>query len=86
MSMQTSPPKNPPEGDQKVYQIRVQGHLGVEWAEWFDGFEIKNDENGETQLTGPIVDQAALFGVLKKVQALGLVLISVNYFSPLPNH
>jgi hypothetical protein len=86
MKMKDSSPKKLPESNQKIYQIRVRGHLGEEWAEWFDGLEIRIEESGETLLTGPVIDQAALFGVLKKVQALGLVLISVNDFPPRPNH
>jgi hypothetical protein len=60
-----------------VYQIRIKGHLGCQWAEWFEGLTIALEENGETLLTGPVVDQAALHGLLKKVRALGLPLLSV---------
>ena len=61
-----------------VYQIRVEGHLDHQWADWFDGLTINLEDNGEMLLTGPVVDQAALFGLLKKVRDLGLTLISVN--------
>jgi len=60
-----------------VYQIRVKGHLGCQWSEWFGGLAITQEEDGDTLLTGPVVDQAALHGLLKKVRDLGLPLISV---------
>ncbi len=61
-----------------VYQIKLAGHLGAEWGEWFGGLIITLAEDGDTLLTGPVRDQAALFGLLKKVRDLGLTLISVN--------
>jgi hypothetical protein len=61
-----------------VYQIRVKSHLGPAWADWFEGLTITLEENGDTLLTGPIIDQAALHGLLKKVRDLGMQLISVN--------
>ncbi len=61
-----------------VYQIRLQGHLGSEWADWFGGLTITLEEDGDTLLTGPVCDQAALFGLLKKVRGLGWPLVSVN--------
>ncbi|MBN2005762.1 MAG: hypothetical protein JXA21_20565 [Anaerolineae bacterium] len=61
-----------------IYQIRLQGHLGREWADWFGGLTITLEESGDTLLTGLVRDQAALFGLLKKVRDLGLPLISVN--------
>ena len=61
-----------------IYQIRLKGQLGSEWAEWFGGLTITLADNGETLLTGPVIDQAALYGVLKKIRDLGLPLISVN--------
>ena len=60
------------------YQITVKGHLDPTWSAWFDDLTITNDANGEAVLAGPIVDQAALHGVLIKVRDLGLPLISVN--------
>lgn len=60
-----------------VYQIRIEGHLSHEWADWFGGMTIRRIDNGETLLTGPVVDQAELFGLLKKVRDLGLPLVSV---------
>lgn len=62
------------------YEIRVEGQLPPQWQEWFDGLEIAA-ENGQTRLTGPVADQAALYGLLKKVRDLGLVLVSVNHIS-----
>ena len=61
-----------------VYQIRIKGHLGCQWTEWFEGLTITLEENGDTLLTGPVVDQAALHGLLKKVRDLGMPLLSVN--------
>jgi hypothetical protein len=61
-----------------IYQIRIQGQLGVEWADWFGGLTLTLEENGDTLLTGPVADQAALHGLLKKVRDLGLTLIAVN--------
>jgi len=61
-----------------VYQIRLKGHLGRQWTDWFGGLTITLEENGDTLLTGPVVDQAALFGLLRKVRDLGMPLLSVN--------
>jgi hypothetical protein len=61
-----------------IYQIRVQGHLGSEWTDWFGGLSITLEDTGETLLRGPVVDQAALHGLLRKVRDLGLPLLSVN--------
>ena len=60
-----------------VYQIRIKGHLGREWTDWFWGLTITPEDNGETLLTGLVVDQAALHGLLKKVRDLGMPLLSV---------
>jgi len=61
-----------------IYQIRIKGHLSPHWIEWFEGLTITLEDGGDTLLTGPIVDQAALHGLLKKVRDLGLPLLSVN--------
>ena len=61
-----------------VYQIRLQGHLNRKWIDWFDGLTITLEDDGNTLLTGPVVDQAALHGLLKKVRDLGIPLLSVN--------
>jgi hypothetical protein len=61
-----------------IYQIRLKGHLSPQWTEWFGGLTITLEGNGDTLLTGPVVDQAALHGLLKKVRDVGLTLLSVN--------
>ncbi len=65
-----------------LYEIRVKGHLNDRWAAWFDGLTITLEDNGDTLLTGPVVDQAALHGLLKKVRDLGLPLVSVSPVEP----
>jgi hypothetical protein len=65
-----------------VYEIRVRGHLERQWSDWFDGWQITLEENGDTLLSGPVVDQAALFGLLRKVRDLGAPLISVTLGKP----
>ena len=62
-----------------VYQIRLTGHLGLHWTDWLGGLTITLEDNGDTLLTGPVVDQAALHGLLRKVRDLGLPLISVTH-------
>jgi hypothetical protein len=64
-------------GQPMVYQIRIKGHLDSQWTDWFEGLTITPENNGDTLLTGPVVDQAALHGLLKKVRDLGLPLVSV---------
>ena len=59
------------------YEIRVAGHLPPQWADWFEGLTITLEADGNTLLTGPVLDQAALHGLLKKVRDLGLALVSV---------
>lgn len=61
-----------------VYQIRLGGQLDARWTEWFEGMTVTLEDNGDTLLTGPVVDQAALHGLLKKVRDLGMPLISVG--------
>ena len=61
-----------------IYQIRIKGHLSQEWTDWFVGLAITLEENGDTLLTGPVVDQPALHGLLKKVRDLGMALLAVN--------
>jgi hypothetical protein len=65
-----------------VYQIRIKGHLGRQWTDWFEGLAITLEDNGETLLTGPVVDQAALYGLLRKVRDLGTPLLSVMRVQP----
>jgi hypothetical protein len=64
------------------YEIRIKEHLDDRWAEWFEGLTITLEEDGDTLLTGPVVDQAALHGLLKKVRDLGLPLVSVSPVEP----
>lgn len=63
----------------KIYQIRIQGHLGRHWANQFEGLNITLEDNGSTLLTGTVVDQAALHGILRKIRDLGVALLSVNF-------
>ena len=65
-----------------IYQIRIKGHLGQQWTDWFEGLTITLEENGETLLTGPVVDQSALHGLLKKVHSLGMDLLSSIALNP----
>ena len=65
-----------------TYQIRVTGHLDRQWTDWFGGLAITQEEDGHTLLTGLVIDQAALYGLLKKVRDLGLPLVSVNPVEP----
>ena len=64
------------------YEIRIKGHLDDKWADWFEGLTITREDNGETLLTGPVVDQAALHGLLRKVRDLGIPLLSVTRVRP----
>jgi hypothetical protein len=65
-----------------IYQIILQGHLSDQWSDWFDGFMITLDESGRTILVGPVTDQVALHGLLKKIRDLGVPLISVKRLDP----
>jgi hypothetical protein len=65
-----------------IYQIRIEGHLGARWANWFGCMTITPEEGGETLLTGPVADQAALHGLLRKVRDLGMPLISAVRVEP----
>lgn len=66
----------------QIYQIRLKGHLGEHWQDWSTGLALSLEDNGETVLTGPLADQAALYGLLRKVRDIGLPLISVNCIEP----
>ena len=73
-------PMTGPMGDRiqpAMYRIRIKGHLGARWNSWFDQMTITPERNGETILTGPVVDQAALHGILTRIRDLGLPLLSV---------
>ena len=65
-----------------IYQIRIKGHLGSEWADWFGDVIVSLEDHGETLLTCEVIDQAALHGLLRKVRDLGLPLISVVQGDP----
>ncbi len=73
---------DPPTSNAPYYEIRLKGHLEARWAEWFDGLAITLEDNGTTLLSGPLADQAALHGILKKVRDVGLTLLSVNSVAP----
>ena len=62
----------------RLFEIRIKGHLNDQWSEWLDGLDMKPCDNGEMILTGVIVDQAALLGILNKLNRLNLALLSVT--------
>ena len=66
----------------KIFQIRIKGHLGQQWMDWFDGLTITLEEDDNTLLMGLVVDQSALHGILKKIRDLGMPLLSVNSVGP----
>jgi hypothetical protein len=65
-----------------IYQIRLEGHLDSQWTDWFEGLTLTQEDNGDTLLTGPVVDQAALYGLLRKVRDLGIPLLLVTRIEP----
>jgi hypothetical protein len=65
-----------------LYEIRIKGHLDDRWSAWFEGLAITREDNGDTLLTGPVTDQAALHGLLRKVRDLGTPLLSVTRAPP----
>ncbi len=75
-------PNPKPDPQPAGYQIRIKGHLGCEWSDWLDGLTLTPQDDGDTLLTGPVVDQAALYGLLRKVRDLGMTLVSVNRVEP----
>jgi hypothetical protein len=66
----------------QCYEIRLKGHLDDQWTDWFEGLTITLEEDSDTLLTGLVIDQVALHGLLKKVRDLGLTLVSVNPVEP----
>ena len=69
----------------QCYEIRLKGHLDNRWSDWFEGLTITLEEDGDTLLTGPVIDQAALHGLLKKVRDLGMPLVSISPVEPGPS-
>ena len=80
MSNELSSKTDPEEST--VYQIRIKGHLGAQWTDWFGSLTLTLEDNGDTLLTGPMVDQAALHGLLRKVRDLSIPLLSVIRVEP----
>lgn len=80
MPSEATPQTDPDEP--MICRIRIKGHLGHHWSDWFDGLAITLDDNGETLMTGPVADQAALHGLLKKVRDVGMPLLSVVCVKP----
>jgi hypothetical protein len=64
--------------DSYAYRIRIKGHLDSTWSQWFDGLTITNLPHGQTELAGPLADQAALHGILATIRDLGITLIAVR--------
>jgi len=69
-----------------IYQIRIRGHLDSQWTDWFDGLSLTLEENGDTLLSGSVTDQAALYGLLRKIRDLGMPLVSVVQVRPNESH
>ena len=69
---------NPEAHQRTVYQFRIKGHLGQQWMNWFEGLTVTLEEEGNTVLSGTVVDQSALHGLLKKIRDLGMPLLAVN--------
>jgi len=80
MSNKSNPKSDP--NQPMVYQIRIKGQLGSQWTNWFGGLAITLEDDGVTLITGPVVDQAALHGLLRKVRDLGMPLVSVVSVKP----
>ena len=76
------PAADHPCGEQ--YEIRVGGHLGARWATWFEGMTLTDEDDGTTAIRGPVVDQAALHGLLQKLRDLGIALLSLSRLAPAP--
>ena len=77
-----APSRTPDRGEPTVYRIRVRGHLDDRWADLREGLSITREEGGDTVLTVPVVDQAALHGLLRKLQDVGVPLVSINPAEP----
>lgn len=70
--------KNNSTTDPTVYEIKIKGHLGTQWTDWFEGMDITLADDGTTYICGAVIDQSALHGLLKKIRDLGMPLLSVN--------
>jgi hypothetical protein len=77
----TQAPQDGPPGAGE-YEIRLKGHLDARWSAWFDGLSLTRENDGTTVLHGPVVDQAALHGLLQRVRDVGLPLVSVTHVGP----
>ena len=80
MNISPAAPEGPREA--AIYKIRLQGHLEARSVDWFDDLSVAHEADGTTTLTGPMIDQAALYGLLRKLRDLGLPLIAVNRIVP----
>jgi hypothetical protein len=80
--METNLTSKPELSQPLIYEIKIEGHLGTQWTDWFGGLTIALQNNGDTLLTGSVADQAALYGLLKKVRDLGMPLVSVIRIVP----
>lgn len=80
--MSNTPNSGTAPGQPLVYHIRIKGHLGPRWSAWFEGMTITPEDTGNTLLIGPVVDQAALYGLLRKIRDLGLPLVSMVRVEP----
>ena len=76
--MSTTPASTEDHHEPGRYETRIKGHLNDRWIDWFEGMTLTREDNGDTLVTGPVIDQAALHGLLKKVRDLGLPLVSVS--------
>jgi len=75
---------NPEVNQQMIYQFKLKGHLGQQWMNWFEGLTVTLEEDGNTLLSGTVVDQSALHGILKKIRDLGMPLLSMNLIDSNP--
>jgi hypothetical protein len=76
--MSNDPKQKTDQSQPMIYQIRIKGHVDEQWTSWFGGLTITLEESGDTLLIGPVPDQAALFGLLRRVRDVGMPLVSVN--------